>query len=73
MRRFTLGPMGLAEARQKAQETRARVHGGSDPTAAKKVVRERAAQARDSGGTLDAIVESYFAKGPGAAIRTKTR
>ena len=72
MRRFTLGPMGLAEARQKALETRAGVHGGNDPTAAKKAVRERAAQARENIGTLDAIVESYFSKGPGRERRTKT-
>lgn len=71
-RRFTLGLMGLAEAREKAWETRAMVRDGNDPTAAKRAIRERAAQARDGIGTLDAIVESYFDKGPGAAHRTKT-
>jgi integrase len=63
--------LGLAEARQKAQDVRKDVREGADPTAAKKLAKARSEAARDGVGTLEALIDSYFATGPGSALRTK--
>ena len=75
MRRFSLdGPTGLADARQKAKEMRARVRAGGDPVAEKRAAREQAERTKQpvaESDTLGGVVELYFQKGPGAAHRTK--
>jgi integrase len=63
--------IGLAVARQKAQDVLRQVRMGEDPTAERKRARERSAAAREGIGTLEALVDSYFETGPGMALRTK--
>jgi integrase len=73
MRRFKVGAgLGLADARKKADELRREIHDGVDPTAVRKATRTRASDAKKGVGTLEAIIiETYFEKGPGAALRSK--
>ena len=70
-RRFEVGRgLSLAEAREKAQELRRQIREGKDPTAQRKALRARSLAARDGVGTLEAVIDSYYATGPGASLRT---
>jgi Arm DNA-binding domain len=69
-RRFEVGPgLSLAEARRKAEDLRRNVRGGADPTTERRAARQRALAAKGGVGTLAALVETYFANGPGARQR----
>ena len=69
-RRFDLGTgLTLAQARRKAEELRRAVRDGADPTAERRAARRRAEAAQQGRGTLDALLETYFTKGPGAQQR----
>jgi integrase len=69
-RRFDLGPgLGLAEARRKAERLRQAVREGSDPTTERRAARQRAQAAREGEGTLGALLDTYFATGPGGRQR----
>src|SRR5262249_19053271 len=59
----------LSQARRKAEELRRAVRDGADPTAERQAARRRAEAARQGRGTLDALLETYFDKGPGAQRR----
>jgi integrase len=70
-RRIALGAnLKLAEARQKAAETRAAISRGEDPSAALKHARARRRAAALGIGTLGSVITAYFEHGPGAALRT---
>lgn len=72
MRRFEVGAeLGLAEARVKAREIRQLVAGGVDPTARKREARAQAILAKQGVGTLESVVDAYFAIGKGAGLKTK--
>ena len=69
-RRFDVGAgLGLSEARVKAEQLRKGVRDGADPTSERRAGRQRAQAARDGVGTLRALLESYFTKGPGSKQR----
>jgi integrase len=69
-RRFDVGAgHGLAEARRRAEELRRAVRDGADPTSERRAGRQRAHAARQGLGTLDALLDTYFLKGPGARLR----
>jgi integrase len=73
-RRFVVGSgLKLAEARRQADELRQAVRAGADPTATRRGARRRAEAARDGNGTLAALIEVYFANGPGATQRRASR
>ena len=61
--------MSLAEARRKAEDLRRNIRGGADPTTERRAGRQRALAAKGGVGTLAALVETYFANGPGALQR----
>jgi integrase len=73
-RRFIVGDgLGLAEARDKARELRQSVRQGADPTGERRAARKRAAEARSGTGTLAALIETYFDRGPGSDQRRAHR
>jgi Arm DNA-binding domain len=68
--RFHVGTgLSLAEARRKAEDDRKKIRDGSDPTAERRAMRQRARAAREGVGTLGALVETYFTTGPGSTLR----
>ena len=70
-RRFEIGRgLTLGQAREKAVELRRRVREGKDPTTERKTSKRRALAARDGVGTLEAVVDMYYDRGPGGALRT---
>ncbi len=72
MRRFDVGAgLGLAEARRKAEDVRRQVREGIDPTAGRRALRARAKAAERGIGTFGAVIDAYFATGPGAALRSR--
>jgi integrase len=72
MRRFDVGSgLGLSDARKRATELRRRIQDGADPTAERRAVRGRAKAAEKGVGTFGALIEDYFAAGPGAGLRSK--
>lgn len=72
-RRFSFGlGLSLADARRKAEQIRQAIHEGADPTNERRAARARANGARDGQGTVGALLDTYFGKGPGAQQRTKT-
>ncbi len=72
-RRFDLGSsLGLAEARRKAERLRQAVREGADPTTERRAARQRAQAAREGLGTLGALLDTYFATGPGGRQRRAT-
>jgi hypothetical protein len=72
MRRFDVGAeLGLAAARKKATEIRRQVRDGADPTAERRAQRARAMAAEQGIGTFGAVIDAYFANGPGATKRSK--
>jgi integrase len=65
-RRFDLGAnFSLSEARKKAEGMRQAIRDGYDPTADRRAARQRAKEAQDGVGTLQALLETYFTTGPG--------
>jgi integrase len=69
-RRFYIGfGLSLAQARRRAEKVRQAVREGADPTTERKAARRRANAARDGHGTLAALIDAYFGKGPGAHRR----
>ncbi len=72
MRRFDVGAgLGLAEARQKATQLRRNIQAGGDPTAERRALRRRAKDAQDGIDTLGAMVDEYYATGPGAGLNSR--
>jgi integrase len=70
-RRLALGAgLRLAEARRKAEEARAVVGRGEDPSEARRASRARRTAAALGAGTLGAVVTAYFENGPGAGLRS---
>ncbi len=71
-KRFEVGAgLTLAQARRAAEVVRSQVRSGVDPGAAKRTIRARAKLALGGVGTLAAVVEHYFSKGPGMVLATK--
>jgi integrase len=72
-RRIALGKgLRLAEARRKAQEVRLAIGKGDDPTAERKALSTRRKAAEKGIGTLGTVIASYYASGPGTALRAGT-
>jgi integrase len=72
MRRFDVGKeLGLADARKKATTLRQQINDGGDPTAEKREQRSRAVSAKLGIGTLEAVIDAYFAEGNGAGLKSK--
>jgi len=72
MRRFEVGKeLGLADARNKATKLRQQINDGGDPTAEKREQRSRAVLAKLGIGTLEAVIDAYFADGNGAGLKSK--
>jgi hypothetical protein len=64
-RRFDLGAnLSLSQAREKAAGMRQAIRDGHDPTAERRAARQRAKAAQEGIGTLQALLETYFATGP---------
>jgi len=73
-RRFNVGiGLGLAEARQKAEELRWAVREGADPTSERRAARQRAQAARQGVDTFAGLLEMYFVNGPGRERRRATQ
>lgn len=71
-RRIALGTgLGLAEARQKAEDARRQVKDGVDPNAARREAVARARDAKFGRGTLKSIIEAYFTTGDGADLKSR--
>lgn len=69
-RRFDVGAgLSLSEARRKAEELRKTVRDGVDPTSERRAGRQRAQAARKGVGTFRALLDIYFAEGPGSTQR----
>jgi integrase len=70
-RRIALGAgWGLAEARRRAEEARAVVGRGEDPSEARRASHARRRAAALGVGTLGAVIAAYFEQGTGAALRS---
>jgi hypothetical protein len=70
-RRFGVGAgLTLAEARKKANDLYHEVSAGQDPIAERRARRQRAKAAREGFGTVAALLDGYFGKGPGSRLRT---
>jgi hypothetical protein len=73
-RRFDLGRgLGLAQARRKAEDVRRAVRDGGDPTTERRAARQRAQAAREGAGTVGALLDTYFTKGPGSQQRRSAK
>jgi integrase len=72
-RRFEVGSgLGLSDARRKAEDLRRRIREGADPTAERRAARGRAQAARRGDGSVGALIEQYYSKGPGVdMVRAK--
>jgi integrase len=71
-RRFDVGRgLGLAVAREKAEELRRQIRQGSDPTAEKRATRARAKDAELGIGTFGSVVAAYFQSGPGSLLHSR--
>jgi len=72
MRRFDIGQgFGLSEARERGEELRRRIRAGADPTAEKRAKRKQNQLASQGIGTLNALIDGYFASGAGYRLATK--
>ena len=60
----------LAEARRKAEQMRAEIANGVDPTATRKALDERHRDATKGVGALGSVIAAYY-EGPGAHLRTR--
>jgi integrase len=71
-RRFDVGQsLGLAAAREKAENLRRQIRDGQDPAAEKTAARARAKAAQLGIGTFGSIVTAYFETGPGKLLDTR--
>lgn len=71
MRRFEVGNgLGLARAREKAEDLRREIRDGADPTAARRAARLKALSAVEGIGTFGSVIDAYFAIGNGARLKT---
>ncbi|HZZ21113.1 MAG TPA: tyrosine-type recombinase/integrase [Roseiarcus sp.] len=69
-RRIAVGKgLRLAEARRKAEQMRAEIASGVDPTATRKAHVERHRAAAKGVGTFGSVITAYY-EGPGAHLRT---
>lgn len=72
MRRFDVGKeLGLADARKRATALRQQINDGGDPTAEKREQRSTAVSAKLGIGTFEAVIDTYFADGNGAGLKSK--
>jgi len=72
MRRFDVGKeLGLADARKKATTLRQQINDGGDPTADRREQRSKAVSAKLGIGTLETVIDAYFADGNGAGLKSK--
>jgi integrase len=71
MRRFEVGNgLGLARAREKAEDLRREIRDGADPTAARRAARLKALSAVEGIGTFGSVIDAYFTIGNGARLKT---
>lgn len=71
-RRFDVGRgLGLAVAREKAEQLRRQIREGTDPTAEKRASRARAKDAETGIGTFGSVVAAYFKSGPGNLLHSR--
>jgi integrase len=71
-KRFDIGVgYSLADARLLALSLRQEIRAGQDPTASRRLRRERARAAEKGEGTLSAVVEDYFTLGAGQVLSSK--
>jgi len=71
-RRFDIGRgLGLAKAREQAEELRRLIRSGSDPTAERRAARARASDAHLGIGTFGSVITAYFHSGPGSLLNTR--
>jgi integrase len=62
--------LGLAEARREAEQIRAAIARGEDPTGARRARKARRKAAGQGIGTLGSVIASYYEQGPGATLRS---
>src|SRR5262249_20332124 len=69
-RRFDIGSgLSLSAARRSAEDLRRAIRSGADPTTERGAARQRALAAKGGFGTLQALLQTYFTKGPGGQQR----
>ncbi len=73
-RRIALGrtELSLAQARRKAEDMRAAIGRGEDPSAEKRAAGARRKAAEAGIGTLGSVIAAYYENGPGATLRSGT-
>jgi integrase len=64
--------LGLAEARREAEQIRAAIARGEDPTGARRARKARRKAAAQGIGTLGSVIAAYYEQGPGASLRSGT-
>ena len=62
--------LGLAEARREAEQIRAAIARGEDPTGGRRARKARRKAAAQGIGTLGSIIAAYYEQGPGANLRS---
>ena len=73
-RRFDVGAnLTLAEARRRAETLKQEIKQGSDPTGDRREARQRSKNAKAGIGTFGSVIEAYFDRGDGRALRTKDK
>ena len=73
-RRFDVGAnLTLAEARRRAETLKQEIKRGSDPTGDRREARQRSKNAKAGIGTFGSVIEAYFDRGDGRALRTKDK
>jgi integrase len=71
-RRISIGKgLGLAQARRQAEEVRAAVARGNDPSEGQRALNARRRAAAQGVGTLASVIANYYEDGPGAALRSR--
>jgi hypothetical protein len=69
--RFAVGKgLGLAEARREAEQIRAAIARGEDPTGARRARKARRKEAAQGIGTLGSVIAAYYEQGPGGSLRS---
>jgi integrase len=72
-RRIAVGKeLKLAEARRKAEQLRAVIASGGDPTGERKALKAWRNAAARGIGTLESVIAAYYETGPGSALRSGT-
>jgi integrase len=62
--------LGLAEARREAEQIRAAIARGEDPTSGRRARRARRNAAVQGIGTLGSVIVAYYEQGPGATLKS---